>query len=360
MLTSELKSDEKRGELALSLLGADQEARDSILDILRSEESKAEDKLWFRETVRWPIIECLMSNNRTHEIKLSNGLRFVIGMDSRIEKAILLNPEKNLDCLWEPQTTKILLWLSRGANNVLVGGAYIGDHAILIADQLRNEKKGVVHCFEPSHQSRSRLQENRDINELKNIELIDLALWDSSAATLELSGHMALAAIKSDGECHEASHSCHTVTIDDYASSARLESVELIVLDIEGSEERALKGGDSVLKRFKPSIMFEVHRDYVDWSEGLEKTPLISSLKDLGYHVYAIRDYHDSLSTRDLPVEIIPANKVFLEGPNHGFNMLATTNPESLINEFDIRIVENLSPKLIVGRDSQLHQPLHN
>jgi hypothetical protein len=57
------------------------------------------------------------------------------------------------------------------------------------------------------------------------------------------------------------------------------------------------------------------------------------------------------------PIEIIPAHRVYLEGPPHGFNALATPDP-SLVKRLGLRIVENVSPKLLLHKDPDLHHPI--
>ena len=101
---------------------------------------------------------------------------------------------------------------------------------------------------------------------------------------------------------------------------------DLIMLDIEGAEYRALKGAQSFLQQpagQAPNIVFEAHRHYVDWSNGLENTELIRFLTDLGYQVFAVRDFNSNYNLVGKPIEIIPAKDVYLEGPDHGFNMVA-------------------------------------
>ena len=63
------------------------------------------------------------------------------------------------------------------------------------------------------------------------------------------------------------------------------------MLDIEGGEIEALKGARRFLSapaQEAPEIIFEIHRSYVDWSEGLAKTPICSLLIERGYEPMAI------------------------------------------------------------------------
>ena len=55
--------------------------------------------------------------------------------------------------------------------------------------------------------------------------------------------------------------------------------------------------------------MFEVHRDYVDWSPGLASTSVVRLLADNGYLVFAVRDIHGNRAMDGQPVEIVPVDE---------------------------------------------------
>jgi hypothetical protein len=151
-----------------------------------------------------------------------------------------------------------------------------------------------------------------------------------------------------------------SIAIDDYASSRQLRSVGLIMLDTEGGEHQALAGATGFLSREfpeAPHVIFEVHRSYVDWSGGLENTPVVRLLTSRGYAVFAIRDFHGNYNMAGRPIEIIPLNRIYLDGPAHGFNLLATKDP-CLVQRLNLQVVEGVSPKLIVHKDPKLHHPI--
>lgn len=132
------------------------------------------------------------------------------------------------------------------------------------------------------------------------------------------------------------------------------------MLDIEGAELRALQGAASFLAMpagTAPDIVFEVHRDYVDWGAGLENTPIVRYLSELGYTVFAVRDFNSNVDMSGKPIELIPADKVYLEGPAHGFNMVAVKNPQRFDTP-DYLICHDVSPKLLRHKDPALHHPM--
>src|SRR5262245_60140185 len=127
-MSSEITADVDLLAPALASAGTNEQLRDAIFEALRQAEIAADDPVVFREQVRWPLILALLSHVETHRVVLRNGLLFDVSADSRIEKALLLSTEAHPDHVWEPQTTRLLTALAKDAANVIVGGAYIGDH----------------------------------------------------------------------------------------------------------------------------------------------------------------------------------------------------------------------------------------
>ena len=349
-------------ESALAEAGSSHDFRSGMIDLLREAEAQSRDPELFRERVRWPLIQALIGQGGIHRLKLTNGLLFDLSLDSRIEKAALLSADPHLDHIWEPQTTRLLIALSAGASNVLIGGAYIGDQALPLAQHLRaNSSMAVVHAFEPMLDTYNKLLHNIDINGLSNIRAHPHALWDCDGMELLLSGEPALAGAVPLAEMSGQSGStASSVKIDSYVCREHLDRVDVIMLDTEGGEECALHGAMRLLSRpatASPHLIFEIHRNYVDWSNGLHQTAIVSMLLSLGYQVYAIRDYHANISTQGQAIEVIPVDRVYLDGPPHGFNLLASKDPD-LIEKYGLRVVNEVSPKYLRGKDPALHAPL--
>lgn len=349
-MSSEIVNETHALADALALAGRDEVLRERIFEALRAAELRADDASTFREQVRWPLILSLLRDARTHRVVLENGVMFDVTPDSRIEKALLLSSTAHPDHVWEPQTTRLLVALAERATNVIIGGAYIGDQVLPIA----KSSAAVVHAFEPMKEAFERLVHHVEINELKNVVAQRRGLWNESAANLRLDGHLALASSvavdKSDSE------TTPSISIDDYVRERELLPVELIMLDTEGGEENALAGARETIARDRPNIVFEIHRNFVDWTNGLARTSIVTSLTSQGYEVFAIRDFHNNYPIAS-PIEIIPAGKVYLDGPPHGFNVLATKDKD-LVERLGLRIVENVSPKLLLEKDPALHAPL--
>src|SRR5215213_10464352 len=352
-MSSEIVKDINLLAEALAQAGRDEQLRATIFEALRAAELRSPDPASFSEQVRRPLILWLLRDTEGHRVELESGVAFDVSPDSRIEKALLLSTVAHPDHVWEPQTTKLLIALADGATNVIVGGAYIGDHAVLLA----KASAATVHAFEPMKHAFERLVHHLKINQVGNAVAHELALWDRSSVKLHLEGHLALASSvpASSGEGTNG-QLIESITIDDYVSSHALSSVELIMLDMEGGEERALLGAQRTIDRFSPNIVFEIHRNFVDWTAGLENTSVVTWLTSHSYDIYAIRDFHNNYPTAGFPIEIIPVARVYLEGPPHGFNVLATRDPD-LVSRLGLKMVEDVSPKLLLEKDPALHFP---
>lgn len=313
-----------------------------------------------REELTGPMADALFKNAGLQKKKLKDGTVFNFLYRSKIARDFVLSPDDKPDHVFEPQTTKLFLHLAKKAKHVIIGGAYAGDHAIPGAKVVA-KNKGVIHGFEPSDEQRNLLTKNARENKVtKNVKAIGLGLWDKDKTTLELVGDDAFAhAEPVRGKAKKNAITFPATSIEAYAQKNKINQIDLILMDIEGSELPALKGAVSFLQQpadRAPNIIFEVHRYYVDWSKGLENSDIVQFLTKYGYIVYAIRDFQSNVPMADCQIELIKPKDVYLKGPPHGFNMLAVKD-EKIIKNSLFRIVKNVSPKLLLHKNPKLHWP---
>ena len=338
---------------ACAALGLDETARAEIVDACREAEKRLQ-RLDFnvREEVTGPIVDALYAGIDSVAVELDNGVVVEVKYRSKIARDIVMRDVKRPDHVFEPQTTKLLLELSARARAVVIGGAYAGDHAILVARKIA-EAGGVVYAFEPNDEQMTMLKKNAARNGVSNLEFVSQALWDVPGVRLGLVGSDAFASV---APVEEGGFSA--TTVDAYGEAAGVESIDVIMLDIEGSELRALRGAERYLRQkpgVAPAVIYEVNRGYVDWSHGLAKTEIVSFLTGLGYTSYCVRDYQSNINVSG-PIELVPLDDVYLEGPPHGFNMLAIKEPATIAGP-EFRIRRGVSPKLLLHRNPELHSP---
>lgn len=359
-----MKENITKGDIvlgALAQVGKDGNLRDAITEKLVEYETNFKEKETIRESITGPIVDAMNTNSGTIQKKLENGIIFEFIHQSKITRDFLLSNPKVPNHVWEPFTTKLLLLLSTNAKNVIVGGAYIGDHAVLIANNLK-KNNGLCHAFEPNLISFGMLDKNKSLNNLPNLIGINKGLWSKNNTRLKIIGEDAYCHILELSDTDVTSPTdeiINSTTINDYCKDNKIASVDLIMLDIEGGEFMALKGANEILAMENaPNVVFEIHNSYVDWSNGLENADIIQYLHSFGYKCYAIRDFHSNFNIENHPIELIPATDVFLEGPPHGFNMLAIKDAKLIEND-NFKICHNVSPKLLWNKNPELHHPLN-
>jgi FkbM family methyltransferase len=326
-----------------------------VRHLLALEKEIATPGVDLREEVTGPLVDAVYQEGEPVRRNLSSGVTFEFLYRSKIARDFVMSEPAVPDHAWEPMTSRIVVDLAKGAQQVVIGGAYFGDHAILIAREIARNG-GIVHAFEPNSDQRRMLMRNAEVNGLSNIVARPEGLWSSSSEHLKLVGYDSFAtAEKAEAGAADA---FQTVTIADYLAAQGVDRLDLIVVDIEGAELAALKGAEKFLAGpGGPHIVYEVHRHYVDWSQGMANTEISRFLTGLGYHLFALRDFNSNVDLSAKPVELIPQDKVYLEGPPHGFNMVAVKDP-AIFDRPGYRIVENVSPKLLRHKDPALHHPV--
>jgi FkbM family methyltransferase len=337
-------------EEALKTLGRDAPARAATIAALQAYERRPGQRFTnVRDEVTGPIADALHAGVELVRKELSSGLVLEFPYRSKIARDFVMAVPERPDHVWEPQTTRLLLHLARGIGHAIVGGAYFGDQAIPLAGALRG--RGICHAFEPDADQAAMLARNAALNGLDNVRVHPIGLWRDAETRLAFRGADALAATVA------AEAGMATTTIDLYAEQAGIDRVGLIMLDLEGAELAVLEGAERVLRAHGPNVVFEIHRAYVDWSEGLESTEIVRYLTGLGYSLLAIRDFQSNVDLAGRPIELVPIATAFLDGPPHGFNVLATRDP-ALVGSEPFRIVPGVSPKLLFHRDPALHHPV--
>ncbi len=344
--------DGKALQNALQTLGRHPALRAHLVALLREWEGQISCAGAVRDEVTGPIIDALHLDSDRYEKTLADGTRFEFLYRTKIARDFLLSPHAHPSHVWEPQTTKLLLELGRDLQgDVLVGGAYFGDQAIVVARALA--PRGLrVHCFEPNPEQAQMLRRNAELNQLDNVVINVAGLWRSGGERMRLDGFDSFANMVSA----DAGSGFGTVSVDDYAQQQG-RRIGLIQLDIEGAELAALQGAQQLLVRDKPYVVFELHRSYVDWSQGLRATALCRLLLDQGYTLFAVRDINSHRDMPGQPIELVPFDTVYLEGPPHGFNMLAVPDA-ARVQGAAFRLVEGVSPKLLPHKDARLHHPV--
>lgn len=139
-------------------------------------------------------------------------------------------------------------------------GANIGSHAILLGKRLNNS--GKVIAIEPEQKNIKILNENISLNRLNNVLVIKKACFFKKGKTffyLAKKGYGEHSLIKKDNNSDKIE--INIDKLDNIIKDLNIRKVDLIKLDVEGSEANVLRGAKKILKRDHPKIIFEAWND---------------------------------------------------------------------------------------------------
>jgi FkbM family methyltransferase len=163
-----------------------------------------------------------------------------------------------------------LLWLKRqlreGDTYVDIG-AHIGIHALAMAKRLRELGGGSVIAFEPARDTAEVLRAGARRNGLSNVTVVDIALDHQEGHVVLRSGtrefHKADAAVRSLHGSGAPIHQVRTAAFDAWAQrSGILRKVDVVKIDVEGSELSVLRGMANSIRRYRPRVIgLEIHHD---------------------------------------------------------------------------------------------------
>lgn len=288
-----------------------------------------------RHALMWPVTTALAGHDYTEDVRLGDGTVMRVGLDDIVNRRLLFFPQQATAC-WEPETSRLLLELLGDRSVVIVGGAHIGYHAILIAKQLK-ERGGEVHAFEPVAEFFERIEASRTLNGLSRLHGRRALLTDTTGTAGVHLSNMATSMNRPSGNGNGAAHeTLPSFSVDDYVARERLASVTLMLLDIEGAELEALRGAEQLLTSAEaPDVIFEINREVLSGMNRREDD-VYSHLRARGYSLFLIRDEYvvDTCApppARKGPIALVPiADGVTPSSALTWFNVYATRTPARL------------------------------
>ena len=173
----------------------------------------------------------------------------------------------------------------------------MGAHVGLVSLQVAARRVGVgvaVHAFEPSSINAARFRRNVELNAIQDVTLNQVAVgdregeaelaWDA-AGTDYAGSRLTESGRFSDGSGVER---VRTILLDRYAEERAIERVDVLKLDVEGSETSAIDGASSLLAAGRVGCVICELNDVYLAQRGLERADLAASLGGFGYRPVAI------------------------------------------------------------------------
>jgi FkbM family methyltransferase len=195
---------------------------------------------------------------------------------------------------------KLVAKLLKPRMKVVDAGANIGLYSLLAAQCVGTD--GQIWAFEPSQTTFRFFLDNLALNGVSTVETHRLALSDvKGELTLraeqgfgDLYRHLDYTGNASEGDAVE---SVAVVTLDDFASSEKIDQIDFLKIDVEGGELCLLKGAKQLLSRSPDVVvMFESEEDWCQRS-GCTAQDTFDLLKSLGFGLYSWSKRSENWST---------------------------------------------------------------
>jgi FkbM family methyltransferase len=169
-------------------------------------------------------------------------------------------------------------------------GTHVGQYTLVASDLVG--LRGTVHSFEPQPDTFDILEHNVRTNHLTNVHLNNCALAETSKEV-----ELYVAAPDNVGQSslrrpHNYSGIALKVpcrTLDEYVEEHRIHRVDLIKIDVEGSELSVLRGARKTISRMKPYLIVEFWDEF-QREYGTSCAEMAAFLKELGYELLWITD----------------------------------------------------------------------
>ncbi|MBO9718291.1 MAG: FkbM family methyltransferase, partial [Pseudoxanthomonas sp.] len=149
----------------------------------------------------------------------------------------------------------------RPGDVVIDAGGFVGDTAALFCAKTGGDCR--VHAFELLDENIALFEHNNTLNGIADRVVVNrLALSDRSGdeVVIRQARLQGATSIGGDGPGDRIA----TITLDDYVAQRGLERVDLIKMDIEGSELPALNGAMRTIRRFRPKLALCLYHKWDD------------------------------------------------------------------------------------------------
>lgn len=216
-----------------------------------------------------------------------DGLKIKIYPKNEMFRSIYVNGK------YDPNMIVVLKAFLKPGDTLLDVGANCGYISLPLIKAIGDN--GKIIAIEPSTRDYKRLIENISINKLSEIvKPVKFAMGDRVGSKTMLIASEERSASNTlgmkfafQGIEKETTEDVNVTTIDNIVNMENLTKVNVIKLDVEGSEVRCLEGAKDTLANFKPVIVMSVNRDALGHSkrtvEQMEKI-----LKENGYKTYGL------------------------------------------------------------------------
>ncbi len=165
---------------------------------------------------------------------------------------------------YEPVVARALCDLAQPGMVAFDVGAHFGYFTLLLAERVAH-----IYAFEPSPANFRALTHTLAHNRVNNAAVFPFAVSASDGVdVLSLTSASSMCRLRDnarfyvrEGEGVIGAARVETVSLDSFARRENVRRVDLVKIDVEGEELRVLLGMQEVIRRWKPALVVEVHRE---------------------------------------------------------------------------------------------------
>ena len=177
---------------------------------------------------------------------------------------------------------KFLESIVKEGMNVIDIGANVGITTVTVARKIG--RRGKLYSFEPTPEYFNILKENISSNGLENVKVYELAVTDQVGRALFYQKELSSGIVFEEGA---KKFEVSTTSIDRFLSEEKIERIDLINMDCEGSELLVLKGAKETLRKNELKIFCEIHHDFLK-QLGQSVEELVQYLQGLEFQVRSV------------------------------------------------------------------------
>jgi FkbM family methyltransferase len=192
---------------------------------------------------------------------------------------------------WEPHLTRYLTLNLSSADVFMDVGANLGYYTVICAPLVHR-----VVAFEPASISHSYCKANIDLNNLRNVDLLQYGLWHEEAtANIRFDRSSMMAASISLNEVTSNAESIRCVSLDDLIRrrDLALSRLDVVKMDIEGAELSALRGMQETIAQFRPKIIMELNRPALEYF-GKTTNNIWDFFCNISYKIQAFEQWQET------------------------------------------------------------------
>lgn len=185
---------------------------------------------------------------------------------------------------FEPLSTALVRRFLKSGDTVLDIGANIGYYSVIFSKIVG--EKGTVFAFEPTKHFLPVLEKNLDVNDIKNVKIIDYGLSNKSDdIKIDIGPSSATIHSPKGYDAVIGEEIIKLRTLREFVDNNKINKIDFIKIDIDGHEPIFFDGSWEILDKFSPLILCEISPlHYLE--AGYTAWDFYASVRSHNYFVY--------------------------------------------------------------------------